>query len=70
MESLGSLVRKRRTESRLSVPELATNAKVSASYIYALESGQRRGNHFDKTIQIAGVLKFDLYEMTKTVLVQ
>jgi len=46
----------------LTVKELAKRAKVSASYIYAIESGER-GSHIDKLARIAQVLETSLVEL-------
>ncbi|MCY0876891.1 MAG: helix-turn-helix transcriptional regulator [Firmicutes bacterium] len=53
--TLAERVKERRTQAGLSVQELARRAKVSASYIYAIESGAR-GSHIDKITRIAQAL--------------
>lgn len=59
---LGEIIKEQRVAQGLRVQELAVFAQVSASYIYAVEAGVR-GNHFDKIVRIAQVLKLDLYEL-------
>lgn len=57
--TLAQRVKQRRLEYGLSVQELARKAKVSASYIYAIESGAR-GSHIDKITRIAQALEVPL----------
>lgn len=40
-EALGARIRERREASGLSVADLAGHAKISNSYLYAIESGRR-----------------------------
>lgn len=61
-QDLGLRVRDARLKSGLSVKELAEKASVSASYIYAIESGAR-GTHIDKLSRIAKVLDITLQDL-------
>ena len=56
---IGVLIQNKRKEMGIGVHELARLAQVSASYIYAIESG-KRGRHFDKLLRIANVLGMDV----------
>jgi len=60
--TLGERIKERRLMLGLTVKELAKRAKVSASYIYAIESGER-GSHIDKLARIAQVLETSLVEL-------
>ncbi|MHB1627706.1 MAG: helix-turn-helix transcriptional regulator [Bacilli bacterium] len=60
--TLGGRIRERRLMLGLSVKELAKRARVSASYIYAIESGER-GSHIDKLARIAQALETSLVEL-------
>ena len=59
---LGERVKSRRLSLGLSVQDLASRAQVSASYIYAIEAGER-GSHIDKLTRIALALGTDLMEL-------
>ncbi len=61
-QDLAVRVRDARLKSGLSVKELALKASVSASYIYAIESGAR-GTHIDKLSRIAKALGITLQEL-------
>ena len=61
-ETLGHRVRELRLQNGLSVQELARMAKVSASYIYAIEAGSR-GSHVDKLTRIAQILGTNLTDL-------
>ncbi|MCY0869064.1 MAG: helix-turn-helix transcriptional regulator [Firmicutes bacterium] len=56
---LGERVRERRLALGLSVQEVARRAKVSASYIYAIEAGVR-GSQIAKLARVAEALDIDL----------
>ncbi len=56
---LGHRVRTLRREKNLSVRELAEQAGVSASYVYAIESGAR-GSNLKKLGKIAAVLSVSI----------
>lgn len=61
--NLGRKVKKLRTQRGLTVKQLAEKAGVSASYIYAIESGTR-GTNIKKLARIAsalGVLLSDIW---------
>jgi len=60
--TLAERVKEHRLSSGLSVQELARQAKVSASYIYAIESGAR-GSHIDKITRIAQVFQVPVTEL-------
>lgn len=60
--TLGQRVKERRLMLGLSVQELAKRARVSASYIYAIEAGVR-GSHVDKIARIAQALNTNLLEI-------
>ena len=57
--SLGERVRQKRLSLNLTVQELAQKADVSASYIYAIESGQL-GSRIEKLSKIAKALETSL----------
>lgn len=61
-QELSMRVRDARIKGGLSVKELAEKANVSASYIYAIESGAR-GTHIDKLSRIANALGISLYDI-------
>ena len=61
-QELGIRVRTARIQSGLSVKELADHASVSASYIYAIESG-KRGTHIEKLSRIANALGIPLQDL-------
>ncbi len=61
-ETLGARVRERRLKLGMSVQELAKKAEVSASYIYAIESGVR-GSHIEKLTRIAHSLETTVTEL-------
>ncbi len=61
-QELGKRVRSERIRAGLSVKELAENAEVSASYIYAIESGTR-GTHIEKLNRIASALGMTLQDL-------
>ena len=63
---IGVLIQNKRKEMGIGVHELARLAQVSASYIYAIESG-KRGRHFDKLLRIANVLSMDIQELADIV---
>ena len=58
MTHIGALIRERRIRRGMRVRDLAEAARVSASYIYAIESGNR-GNHIEKLAAIARTLNID-----------
>ncbi|MCI0182571.1 helix-turn-helix transcriptional regulator [Sulfoacidibacillus ferrooxidans] len=64
-EALGVRVRERRLKLGLSVQELAIKAQVSASYIYAIESGIR-GSHIEKLSRVARALETTVNELWPT----
>ena len=64
MDHIGAAIQSRRRSLGMSVQELADQAQISASYLYAMEAGTR-GNHFDKIVRIAEVLQLDLYELAE-----
>ncbi|MHB1685695.1 MAG: helix-turn-helix domain-containing protein [Bacilli bacterium] len=59
---LGLWVRTKRLERGLKVKELAEQASVSASYIYAVEAGHR-GSRFAELIRLARALDSTLVEL-------
>ena len=61
-QTLAERVRERRLYLDLSVQELAKRARVSASYIYAIEAGSR-GSHIDKIARIAQALEVKLIDI-------
>ena len=61
-KNLGERVRERRLMKGMSVQELAQRARVSASYIYAIEAGAR-GSHIDKLTRIAQALETSLLDL-------
>lgn len=61
-ETLGQRVKERRLSLGLTVQELAGRARVSASYIYAIEAGVR-GSHVDKLARIAKALETTLLDL-------
>lgn len=60
--TLGARVRERRLALGITVQELALRAGVSASYVYAIEAGER-GSHIDKIIRIAQALEAPLSDI-------
>ena len=58
VRDIGELVKQKRLLAGLTVRELADRANVSASYIYAFESGLR-GAHIEKLARIAKVLQIE-----------
>jgi len=60
--TLGDRVKEQRVLQGISVQQLARRANVSASYIYAIESGER-GSHIDKITRIARALDVPLIEI-------
>ncbi|PWI57241.1 helix-turn-helix transcriptional regulator [Sulfoacidibacillus thermotolerans] len=61
-EALGARVRERRLKLGMSVQELAKKAEVSASYIYAIESGVR-GSQIEKLTRIARALETTVIDL-------
>ena len=61
-QELGLWVRTKRLEQGLKVKELADNAHVSASYIYAVEAGHR-GSRLAELAGIARALGSTLVEL-------
>ncbi len=61
-QTLGERVKERRQLLGLTVQELAKRAQVSASYIYAIEAGER-GSHIDKLTRIAHALDTNIIEL-------
>lgn len=59
---IGDVIRQARSEKGFSVRDLAQQAQVSASYVYAIESGSR-GSHIDKLWRIAKALNLSLDEL-------
>lgn len=57
--NIGDQIRAAREWHYLTVQELANKAKVSASYIYAIEAGMR-GSHIDKLYRICKQLELKL----------
>lgn len=64
MQNIGYQLRSRRLEMKYSVMELSVLAKVSASYIYSIETGDR-GSHLDKLWRITQVLELSLDDMCR-----
>lgn len=62
MHGLAQRLKQLRYEKQLSVRELAHKAGVSASYIYAIESGAR-GRNLPKLEQIAKALDISIGEL-------
>lgn len=63
---VGKIIREKRHAHGVSVVKLADRAGVSASYIYALENGDRKGSRLDKLGRIAKVLQLNLCELAIT----
>lgn len=59
---LSQIVRSRRLALGLSIAELAKQAKVSSSYLYAIESGTR-GNRLVELARIATALQTSFDEL-------
>ncbi|RIV17106.1 XRE family transcriptional regulator [Alicyclobacillaceae bacterium I2511] len=62
MTGLGARLKMHRQQQQLSVRELAKQAGVSVSYIYAIESGAR-GKNLDKLKQLAQALQIPLSQL-------
>ncbi len=62
MEGLGERLKRLRVSRNLSVRQLAAQAGVSVSYIYAIEAGMR-GHSIEKLERIADALSVPLNEL-------